>query len=832
MDREIELLAPAGSRDALTAAIQNGADAVYMGGTKFSARRMADNFETEALREAVEYAHLYGVRIYITLNILIKEKELSEIRDYLDQLSDLCIDGVIVQDLGVAKIIAEEYPQLSLHASTQMTIHEAQGAKTLETLGFKRVVLARELTLDEIREISDKTNLELEGFIHGALCVSYSGQCLMSSMIGGRSGNRGMCAQPCRMPYRLGSGERDKDKASYHLSPKDLSTIDILGQIIDNGITSLKIEGRMKRPEYVAVVVREYRKAIDRLIETGKGDVGDQSRNELLQIFNRGFTHGHFLETNHGSLYANDKPNNRGVPLGKVLRNEGKMVYISLEEELEVGDGIEFRQRGRSNGKGQTVRGLTLAGGAVTSASKGQQVAIRTTFNVNLGTQVYRTSKARQLKEAADSYKDIYGYRKIPLRARVGLKKGHVPLVELSDQLGNSSRASGKQALEGAINRPISRQDIILQLERLGDTPFIIDSWGLDIEDGIFIPLSILNKLRRQAGQDLIEARVKHFNQKAHKNQTHIGTVYVKDHGSQLAPPLNKSSFEPPDSPKLKAYIDRLDLDPFVLNGLDMVYYNPSGFQFSLNELLGQVATIKKHDIKVSLALPTITRKLDMELLRSLPDEFWQAFDQVEAGNIGQLDLLQEKGIDQYHGSYSFNIMNSMATGLLESLNMSSIVLSPELTLGEMHDINKNTYLPCQITVFGRIRLMTTEYCPHHTDQRGCNSCNRKDGESLTDRMGYSFPLVKKRISRCYTEILNSLPIFVADDISGIRDLKAAAWGLRLERLPQEDIQAIVSLYTYVKDKGLDRAPASIMESIDKIKTSGFTRGHFFRGVD
>ena len=295
-NKGIELLAPVGTMESLHAAVQNGADAVYLGGKIFSARQYAANFNTDELAEAVKYAHLRGSKVYVTVNILLENKELEEAVDYIKYLYEIDVDGLIVQDLGLAYLIKCLFPDFELHGSTQMTINNLEGVLFLENMGFKRVVLARELSIDEIKHIKDCSTIELEGFIHGALCVCYSGQCLMSSIIGGRSGNRGTCAQPCRMPYSivsLNDGElaNSKLEKKHLLSTKDLCTIENMEQVVDSGLETLKIEGRMKRPEYVALVVSKYRNALDR----GSSAISEEDKEELLQIFNRGFTKGYLF---------------------------------------------------------------------------------------------------------------------------------------------------------------------------------------------------------------------------------------------------------------------------------------------------------------------------------------------------------------------------------------------------------------------------------------------------------------------------------------------------------------------------------------------------------
>lgn len=296
-DFKLELLAPCGDWEAFMAAVENGADAVYVGGKLFNARQYASNFDEEKIKEVIHYAHVRDVNVYQTMNILISDSEMREALKALERSYLAGIDGVIVQDIGLASLIRKLYPDLALHASTQMTVYNLQGVKLLEELGFKRVVLARELSLEEIQYITENTSLEVEVFVHGALCVCYSGQCLMSSIIGGRSGNRGKCAQPCRLPYQLlevgeGSGlPQRKANRGYFMSPKDLCSVDILDKIIKSGVKSLKIEGRMKSAEYVATVVRIYRKYLDRLFESTDSrneGIVEKDMKDLLQIFNRG----------------------------------------------------------------------------------------------------------------------------------------------------------------------------------------------------------------------------------------------------------------------------------------------------------------------------------------------------------------------------------------------------------------------------------------------------------------------------------------------------------------------------------------------------------------
>lgn len=828
-DKLPELLAPAGRWEALAAAVQNGADAVYLGSTRFNARRLADNFNNDNLRKAVEYAHLYGVRIYVAVNILIKEKELEELKAFLKQLEEFRVDGVIVQDLGAARLVRQYFPKLSLHASTQMTIHQLEGVKILEDMGFDRVILSRELTLEEIKYISENTSLELESFVHGALCVSYSGQCLMSSMLGGRSGNRGMCAQPCRLAYTLNKGQDPKNQKAYHLSMRDLSAQDFLQEILAAGVSSFKIEGRMKRPEYVAVVTREYRKALDSILETGEYKPEKAAAQELEQIFNRGgFTKGYYYGTDHKTLYSKEKPNNWGVFLGRVQKLDKGLVWISLEDDLEAGDGIEFWTQKNGN-KGQIVNNILINGRHTNRAVKGQTAAISSSVRPEPGCLVYRTSKAAQLKEAEISYKNNYS-RKIPISACAVIRFGEKPVLTVRDDIGLEGKASCDYQVQRALNAPLDENIIRIHLDRLGDTPFKLTSLKLQLDGKVFVPVSVLNQLRKDAIKDLIIKRTAYFDDRALKSAENRMNHSYRNKSLQDTAAVDKLITS--RKPMLNGYIDHLSFDPEVFTGLDTVSFTPSSFSFKWEQLRRQVNNIKDTGISVRLVLPAITRKADMDLLRNLPDELWTLFDDYQIGNLGQLMLLKEKGIDACYGSHTLNVANSLSLAQLAELGLKGVTLSPELTMTEIRDIMSRTLLPCEILVFGRLVLMTLEYCPHHNANTDCNKCRFMGTYTLTDRKGYSFSIRKKRISRCYSELLNSQPIFLADNMYPFHELSAFSWGLILEGLPYEECRQVIQIYRYALDYPGTELPRHLADFANRFKQNGFTKGHFYRGVE
>ena len=502
--KKIELLAPAGSLAALKAAVENGADAVYIGGPMFSARQKAENFTREQMLAGVQYAHERGCKIHVALNTLVSNEEIGQVIEYAYQLAEAKVDAVIVQDLGVAHLLRETLPQLPLHASTQMAVHNTPGVQFLEEQGFERVVLARETSLEAIRQIKAETDVELEVFVHGALCVAYSGQCLLSSMIGGRSGNRGLCAQPCRMQYQLvdeAGREYQNKTGQYLLSTRDLNMIHHLPDLIRAGVTSLKIEGRMKRPEYVATVVRQYRQAIDAYYAGTQFDKKTADKN-LLQIFNRDFTTGYFYGNQGADLMSHVRPDNRGVLIADVMKTENKKVWIQLYDTLSVGDGyLLYNQRGEEiAGK---VQELSIKGKAIQSGSKGQIVQLTVSGNAAGAKEMYRTADVVLLKEATDSFSHPSQPQKEKVHFKLDLSLGKPMMLYAWDDNGNQQYVESEYIIELAKNRPSDYESVRKQMDRLGNTSYELGEFTAEIADGIIAPASELNNLRRAAIEGL-----------------------------------------------------------------------------------------------------------------------------------------------------------------------------------------------------------------------------------------------------------------------------------------------------------------------------------------
>ncbi|WP_242855642.1 peptidase U32 family protein [Ruminiclostridium josui] len=521
MAKKIELLAPAGTYDAFLAAIENGADAVYLGGKLLNARAFAGNFDEEQLERALDYAHTRDTSIFLTMNTLVLDSEMQEAVEYAAKAYEMGVDAFIVQDVGLAANLKKLIPGITLHASTQMTIYSTEGIKAIEPLGFDRIVLARELNLEEVKSICGQTSLEIEVFVHGALCICVSGQCYMSSMIGGRSGNRGKCAQPCRMPYSIKRDGNDIG-SGYLISPKDICYIDHLAELVAGGVTSLKIEGRMKSPEYVASVVGTYRKYLDLIYETkgisdskkGIHKVSQEDRHKLLQSFNRGgFSKGYLLGKTGPEMMAYEKPKNWGTPLGSVVTQDKSTnsVLIKLENTLGMGDGIEIWSGSKfQESPGGIITKIVKDKKLVRKAHKGDTVWVSVIKgNVGKGSRVYKTSDKEMLEQAAATYSK--GSRKSPIKANFTMKYGQVPVLNLQDAYGNTASAAGEQFPQKAVNKPLTKERILEQLKKMGTTPFYIMDINLDIDEDAVIPISELNNIRRSAAEQLEQKRILSF---------------------------------------------------------------------------------------------------------------------------------------------------------------------------------------------------------------------------------------------------------------------------------------------------------------------------------
>lgn len=512
--KKVELLAPAGNMESLKAAVYGGADAVYLGLKTFSARAFAGNFSHEEFQEAIALCHDCDVKIYVTINTMLYETEIEKAKEEVDFLYQNDCDGILVQDMGLFDYIRKCYPDFDVHCSTQMHIHNIDGVRQMQKLGAKRVVLARETPIEIIREAC-QTNMEIEVFAYGAICISYSGQCLMSASIKNRSANRGMCAQCCRLKYYPKEGEHFRE-GDYILSPKDLNVIEHLPQLIDAGVSSLKIEGRMKRPEYVWLVTRTFREAIDAYYRHQPYHVSEKRNKELLLMFNRGFSDGHMFHADVKQRMSQYRPNHQGIEIGKVLHYHNGMVQVKLTDTLYQHDGLRIINEPHDTGL-TAVKIYDQKNKLVNEAHAGDIVTLmcHSQPSPKPGQSLRKTSDARLLENIRD--KTESPVKKIPVSCSYTAETGKPFKVTYHDSRGNEASAYSTSVCEKASSSPVSDERIHKALEKTDVYPYEIESFTGQAEN-IFIPISQLNEIRRNALRELHNKRI-HTHQRSGKKE-------------------------------------------------------------------------------------------------------------------------------------------------------------------------------------------------------------------------------------------------------------------------------------------------------------------------
>lgn len=717
--KRIELLAPAGDFESLQGAIANGANAIYLGTTAFSARAFAKNFTLEELDQAIQYAHLRNVRIFVTVNTLYQDDEIEDIISLIDNLYNLEIDALLIQDIGLLKLVHERYPDMELHTSTQMSIMSLEALRYFEDLGVKRIVLARENTIEEIKYICSHTSLEIEVFAHGALCVGYSGQCLMSSMIGKRSGNRGACAQPCRLPYTLVEDGKDID-TSYLMSTMDLCTADQVGEYIEAGVTSLKIEGRMKRPEYVAAVTQVYSKAIHHYYDHTP-TYTKQNFNDMKQMFNRHYTKGYPF---HDVKIVDERfSGNQGVFLGYVKGYDyrAKRVSILLKNTLVQGDSIVFEKID----KGRPVNKIFYRNNLVNKAEAGQTVQIEFDDVVKSGV-VNKTISVDTIKRMQETYHEEKKYRSLNMSFTASLNRPCSLTVSCD---GETITLISEQLIEEASKTATSKDRIIQQLTKLGHTIYEADYIDVSIEDNLFIPITIINNLRREALSqlnDIFSHRKLHF-------------APVKEIAAIDKKPQSTSQYY--------VTVSTLEQLETALEYFDNVYYY-------YNDNLQEALDVYNEYHKVpNLYLPRIMHDKDIHEVVNNP--LVKEFNTLIVNDFGSYRLLKSHPMIIGQG---FNIYNHISASCFKE----PVIASYECTrrqIKQMKDYNHNLILP----IYGKTENMISEHCVisqsyFHKKVPHCNMC-KKHKYALTDRKGVSFDLFTD--SACRNHILHNEPIYV-----------------------------------------------------------------------
>ncbi len=791
----VELLAPAGEFESLRAAILNGANAVYVGGKVFSARQFAGNFDDNEMIEAVRFCHAYNAKIYVTINTLINNSEFKDAVNYAAYLYSIGVDAILVQDIGFLKALREQLPDMEVHGSTQMTVHNLEGVNLLYNMGVKRVVLSRELSIKEIKYIKENTKAEIEVFVHGAMCISFSGQCLFSSMLGGRSGNRGKCAQPCRMQYTI----NDKGEKAYFLSPKDLATLDFVQDIIDIGVDSLKIEGRMKKPEYVATVISSYRRAID-------GNSKPCDYEKVTQVFNRGgFTSGYFLGKQGRDMMSPERPKNWGTYLGLVISSRGKFVTIKLEKPLNVGDGVElfYKQTGAP------VASIKVNGKNVETANNGEIAEIYLE-GAQKGDVVYKSLDIKLVKEAEESFKGK-NILKTPLKGSFWAVKGSNITLSLQAPIGQYVEVKGDDP-EIAIKTPTSEEKVRDSLSKTGDTPFYFENLNIEIDKDIVIPVSKINSLRRKA----IEALQDELQNKHEQLKVQVSFKVKKGR----------------TTPKIAVTTGRLDIAKVSIDaGCDVVFFG--GDKLRINS--GTLEDVIKYSNGRALVYPWIP-EIVMEEFDKLKGDLLKyksiGIDRALCGNLGVYDFLKNENFSVYLDK-GINIFNSIACDTFEN---SGCFLSTELNLNQLRDLISKTDKTTLVMVHGRIKLMVNRNCILGSGlghgKEGCPTLCNNEINYITDRMGEKF--LAATDWQCRSHIYNSKVQCTIEHIREITSLNTDYLLLNFLDENAEDAAMAVRAYKTGIEEGI-RGNFNMSEDgemlIEALQGS-ITKGHFNRGVE
>ena len=807
----MELLAPAGTMENFMAALESGADAIYLGGKVFNARAHAANFGIDELREAVRLAHILDVSVYVTVNILIGDTELKDLEQYIKDLDSIGVDAIIVQDLAVAEIAKRVAPNIHLHGSTQMTAATLDAVRFYESLGFTRVVLARELSLKEIQHICKHCKAEIEVFVHGALCVCYSGQCLMSSFIGGRSGNRGACAQPCRLPYELldSKGESVLPKhEAYLLSPKDLNYSEHMNELVAAGVTSFKVEGRMKKVSYVRQVIGTYREILD------KASIQENQRKALASGFNRGFSTAYLEDTVGRQMMTVVAPNHQGKPIGESYTKKGE-VYLSLTEPIEQGSLVKILQSNGSvtyytvDDEWTCVSDTLYKGRPAEGLAVGQLYLASTPKN----------TKSRGLQEFTRKY-DMSVYLSVGSNGETN----NTELTAILDS-GLSVTVTNEYVPAIANKVPTSLEKVTEQLGRLGNTLFRLSY--VDIPDGPYMwPASVLNALRRDAVTALETALITHHVESWQALQV-TGDV---DYDFKAQHELSYDT-----CPMISARVDEIEgVKAAIAGGAQKIVFGGdrlSRTPYALSIYDEVVRLCAQSDVICTFATPRVVKDDEVEAYKHTLEAIVQAHPDSISIHVPQALLwLRELG---YTGAIEadtgLNIFNTPTLHFWEQLHMSCVNPSQELTLKQITELAKHSHIPIETMIHGYTEMMISEYCAIASfvgtgSKVNCPMPCVKESYSLKDRKGEIFPI--RTDLYCRMHIMNShemdmrayVPMLLQKGISILR--------VDGRHMKPSYVKDIVSQYVGIATGTMEAPPKKIDSQGESI-----TRGHYFRGI-
>lgn len=768
----MEILAPAGSKESMIGAINAGANAIYLAGKRFGARAYANNFEDDDLYEVIRYAHLRGVLVYVAINTLVYDDEIENLIHYTDQLVKHDVDAFIVQDLGIIDLLTKRYPNTDIHASTQVNTHNIHQVKFLKQLGVKRIVMARETPIELIRQIKKQVDIELEVFVHGALCVCFSGNCLMSSMQGGRSGNRGECAQPCRLPYTLIKDGQVVSDMTYLLSTKDLMTLEYMDQLIEAGVDSIKIEGRMRKPEYVIQTVQSYQKAYQ-AYENKKQVRFEDEVSKLKRVFNREFTKGYLFDEKPSEINHDYRPNHMGVELGTVLDCVNHKVFIRLTDTIEINDG--YRIVGDID-YGNTVSRIIKGSELIKKGMPGEVIQLDVTEKIKKGSKVLKTLDLN-LESSLSPYLDEQ-YKLIALKGHVTARKDELMKLSISDHVHEVTVYSS-EVLSSAQTKAVSQSQIADQISKLGHTPYYFESLEIDTDNQSFIPIKMMNELRRQAVEELSALRI-------HRLEKTI----VTDIDTTVKPMESK--------PQITLKVTtREQLDEAIKSNIDIVFYE---------DIIKNVTPSKRFiPVKKRIQLHAYENQGPAQLVH-------------EIGSLMTRDLNQKIYTDEF-----MNVTNMYTVRLLSCLGVSRVTLSPELSRERIKKLFQNytkTYHQqpgLEVVIYGSVDVMISKYCPiakTYKTKQNCHLCELNQYH-LMDRMGLKFPLIND--GNCHLRILNHKPLNLMEYAKELMNLGIS---IRLHMTTEDPIQ--------VKEI-IDSCQSALKHIPSPISQKTYTYGRFLK---
>ena len=793
---ETEVLAPAGSIEGLKAALYAGADAVYTGGRMFGARAYANNLSDEELSECIDYCHLHNKKLYLTTNTLMKQSEIYQLADWLVPFYEQGLDAVIVQDFGAFAFLKREFPNLDLHASTQMSVHSVQSAALLEKLGASRVVPAREISLEEIAAIRQNTSLEIECFVHGALCYCYSGQCLMSSMIGGRSGNRGRCAQPCRLPYVY------EGKEQFWLSPKDICTLQILPEILEAGVDSLKIEGRMKRTEYAAGVAAMYRKYVDLYRKKGGYHVEKKDIQDLMDLYNRGgFSTGYYQRYHGVSMMSMKRQNHYGTEGAMLMeqRKGGQLTFKALEN-LQKGDMLESATVAEDVKKGRIF-----------------SMKVRDAGRLQKGGIWNRTYNAKLMEGLKEKYIGKILYEKIKGKLMIFKGKPVILTVTYDGPEGRITASQSGSIVQAAQKQPIAEERVRKQMMRTGNSPYLFEHLQVVMDEDCFLPMQSFNELRRGALEALQEKQLQAYQRKSDKSGK-TGENSPEMEKVEAEKSANDGKQE--KKAKLSVSIERADLfeEMLQIEGVKRIYLDSKCFlDFRMCEQIPSMAQRCQGQKKeLWYIFPSLFRTKDQELWDQQMKQYMTCFDGMMVKNPEQIAYLEQIGYDgTWAADYNVYAYNKEAKAFLRNLGCSFFVCPAELTFKELKERDCDGD---EMLVYGRIPVMTSTQCL----KKSAGHCQKTpDLFKVRDRKGKEFP-VKNCCSYCYNVIYNSVPVSLHGWSEEVRKCSPAS--VRLAFTTESNKEAAAVAKRFVKEYLWG----------EELGEPGyeFTRGHYKRGVE